>query len=146
MFMFIRISDPVLLRFTLFDCNERTDYLSRMYFSVSSGKRSIMDFRSKKQTGNLLMCQEKHTGSKVAACYSCNVAIRSNNLELLDVVWNFIKKDSSTGLSCGFEKFLRKFFNKTVPGDQVCLLDLEQIKQRNRRQKHTLRGVLLKAL
>ena len=36
MFMFIRISDPVFLSYTLFDCNERTDYLSRMYFSVSS--------------------------------------------------------------------------------------------------------------
>ena len=40
----------------------------------------------KKQTGNLLMCQEEHTGSKVAACYFFNVAKRNKMLEVLDVV------------------------------------------------------------
>ena len=60
------------------------------------------------------MSQETHTGSKVTTCYSCNVAIM-NKPEILDVVCNFIKRDSGTGLSCGFEKFL-KIFNKTIPG------------------------------
>ena len=56
----------------------------------------------KKQTGNLVMLQEKHTRSKVAACYSCNVSIRNNILELLDIACNFIKSGSGTGLSSGF--------------------------------------------
>ena len=67
-----------------------------IWFSVSSWKQSIMYFQSKKQTGNLFIRQEKYTGSKVAAFYSCNVAIMNNKLELLDAACNFTKKDFGT--------------------------------------------------
>ena len=132
MFMFIRISGLCFYvsSFSI-EVKEPITFSKNVLFCLVL-KTICHGFPVKKNKPVTYLCAKKHTGSKVAACCFCKVAIRNNKLELLDVACNFIKRNSGIGLSCGFEKIFKTNFNETVPGNQFCLLDLEQVDQGDR--------------
>ena len=61
------------------------------------------------------MRQEKRNGSKVSACYSCNVVITNDKLELLDVVCNLKEAPAQVFPVDVSLSFSEQIFNKTAP-------------------------------